>query len=90
MIWRSQVLLSVKKGKKRRCLNWTKVGLKVDYVSYPMSPNGCLNWTKVGLKVGIIASLTEPTPPRLNWTKVGLKDSGYFSIIAAFATFELD
>ena len=21
-------------------LNWTKVGLKVDYVSYPMSPNG--------------------------------------------------
>ena len=50
MIWRSQVLLFVKKGKKRRCLNWTKVGLKEP------DPDGGdlgvvgLNWTKVGLK----------------------------------------
>ena len=48
MIWRSQVLLSVKKGKKRRCLNWTKVGLKVAFAghsgcAWKHSAKGCEN-----------------------------------------------
>ncbi len=50
MIWRSQVLLSVKKGKKRRCLNWTKVGLKEELEELTAAPWHRLNWTKVGLK----------------------------------------
>ncbi len=58
------------------CLNWTKVGLKVQGPTERSGPGQGLNWTKVGLK-GDLPPLDHIVAAGLNWTKVGLKGRAF-------------